>query len=93
MTEVFDITGLPQELIGQLTKRAASNPTQEDVLLAILQHETEPRSIDWLLVQIYRTEGQVWKRGSLNAALYRLTKGDIIRRVTVGMYVYNRGDA
>lgn len=90
MAEVIDTTGLPDELIAQLSKAKRHRVTQDEIVLAIMQHKGTPCSIDWLLVQIYKTEGQIWRRSAVNAVTCRLHKLGQIERISAGVYAYKK---
>lgn len=85
MLKQKDIEGLPPELLAQLSKKAIAQ-TENPVLASIRQREIA--SIDQIMIDIYRSTGQVKKRQAVSMELFKLAKAGLIARIPKHQGVY-----
>lgn len=89
--EIIDVTGLPPELLQQLSKPYRTKQTKESEIRYALIIAGRPVSVDWLLVTIYRQTEMVWTRSSLNSLLHRMVKRGEVQHVDRGLYALPEG--
>jgi len=82
---MIDTTGLPDELVNQLSKPKPKTSRQVDsgIILKIFIEAGVNTNInlDYLLVEYYRRTGRVLKRTALSCRLSRLASNEFIERV------------
>jgi hypothetical protein len=75
-----ELQGLPPELLNELSKkgRAGGLPSEDQLLIDIIEDNGGVAVLDKILIAIYRRTGEVAKRSQVNARLYRLTKRGLV---------------
>ena len=76
-----DLTGLPPELLAQL-----SLGMQPDPLIEIINEQGGTASLNDIIVALYRLDGGIRKRNAVANRLYRLCKRGRCSRVSRGVY-------
>lgn len=84
--DVIDVTGLPPELLQQLSKPLQGKKSKESDIRYALVLAGKPVSIDWLLVTIYRQTGDVWTRAQISSLLHRMVKRGVVQQAGRGVY-------
>jgi hypothetical protein len=80
----YDVGGLPAELVEQLS--IPKSDDDEVKLIQLLRLATRPLSINEIMVGLYRKFGDLHKRNSVNARLYRLSKKGELESPQTGFY-------
>lgn len=71
-SDADDITGLPPELLAELSMTSAK--AQSDVLVQIINERGGTATLDQILIDLYKKHGEVGKRVLIQNRLYRLYK-------------------
>ena len=82
-----DLEGLPEELINELSISEADKT--EFLILNIIQENGDVASLDKILVGIYKKNGEIMKRPTLTARLYKMSQKDLIFNVQGKKGVYS----
>jgi len=81
-----DIADLPQEVIEQLS--ISESDKQEFQIVDIIDSAGGVLTLDHIIIALYRKTGEVAKRSTLNAKLYRMVKKGLIQSVPNRKGVY-----
>jgi hypothetical protein len=96
MSKELDLTGLPAELVAQLSLKT-SPPPQRELILDALAALDGIATKDEILIHVWRMSGQILKRQSVSAHLSMFKTSGMIEvrgnRLAAAYALSKRGDA
>lgn len=82
-----DLIGLPEELIKELN--ISDSDKQDFFLMEVIEDLGGIASIDKIMIQAYRKNGEILERQKLSAKLYRMVSKDLIHSLPSKKGVYS----
>ncbi len=82
-----DVEGLPEELMNELS--VSDVDKSEFNIIALIEESGGVATLDRILVALYRQNGEIMKRATLNARLYRMSQRALIHSVPGKKGVYS----
>ncbi len=82
-----EIDGLPEELLSELS--VTDSDKLDYSIVSLVDQSGGVATLDRILVALYKTNGEIIKRSTLNARLYRMAQKDMIYSVPGKKGVYS----